>query len=164
MLPRIPVRFNPESQELLKSQEVLSGGMPGKGTDFEATEGVPVVTGPVVRAPEGRTLGIAIFRRNPNGDLDFENAKHVVIDLIHKVADKSPMTPIEEAVLSVVFPTVFSFLDARLLDSTARVTLRIAPWEVAQLRVMVMSHLAAEKNYSGGFGGGSDPMAPITRT
>lgn len=162
-LPRVPLRYQPWAQDLLKSQEVLSGGMPGKGTDYELSESVPPVTGPVCRVPDDRELGNVVFRRFPNGMLDLDHARDVVVDLIHKAADKSPLTPLECTILGCLYPSLFPFVDSLLVDPTLRVTLRLSPWEVMTIQSAVAKHLAAEKNYNAGYGGGSDPAAPIPR-
>lgn len=157
-LPRLPVRFLQDNNELLKSMEVLSGGRAGEGTDYVPTE--PELTArmePQYRTPMDRVNGNEVFRRYPNGDLDLEAAKHVVVDVIHKVKDKSPLTELEKLILGCLYPMMFAFVDPRLAAQLSMVQLRLAPWECAMICQAVDAHLIAEMNYNAGIGGGGDP-------
>lgn len=167
--PRLPIRFIPEHAELRKSQiepmdltglnksqEALSGGHADAGTDWTKTEEVSMVPEGVVpqfRAPGDRNIGNVMFRREPDGTLDMENAKNLVVDMVHKVKDKSPLTSLEEIVLSVLFPTLFSFIDARLAGPMAAIHLRLAPWETIMVQERVAAHLKSEMSYNAGLGG-----------
>lgn len=167
-LPRLPVRFIQENAELLKSMdgEVLSGGRAGTGTDYTQTESVAEAQciDPQYRTPNGRVNGNELFRRNPNGDLDLDNAKHVVVDIIHKVKDKADLTELEKLVLGCFFPLMFPFVDARLAEPLTRVQFRLAPWECAMVSQMVAAHLSAEMSYNAGLGGGGDEGRSQTRS
>ena len=159
---RYPVRFIEYNAELLKSMdggEVLSGGRAGEGTDYVETEFVPQAQTivPQYRAPMDRVNGNELFRRYPNGDLDLDNAKHVIVDIIHKVKDKADLTELEKIVLGCFFPLMFPFVDPCLAGPLMSVQLRIAPWECALVSEMVASHLTTEMNYNAGIGGGGDP-------
>lgn len=165
--PRYPVRFLEGNSELLKSMgEVLSGGRPGEGTDYVPTE--TAVEASTIeqqyRAPMGRVNGNEVFRRYPNGDLDLDNAKHVVVDIIHKVKDKGDLTELEKLILGCLFPLMFPFVDSRLAASLTSVQLRLVPWECALIHQLVADHLTAEMSYNAGIGGGGDPGRAQTRS
>jgi hypothetical protein len=164
-LPRLPVRFLQDNNELLKSMEVLSGGMAGEGTDYEITESIgQAEMEPQYRAPMDRVNGNEVFRRYPNGDLDLENAKNVVVDIIHKVKDKGPLTELEKLILGCMYPLMFAFVDPRLASQLMIVQLRLAPWECAMVCQAVDAHLITEMNYNSGIGGGGDPGRTQTRS
>lgn len=193
-LTRLPIRFMPEHAELLKSQtadvdleagarelagvrsdvqrgalaksmEVLSGGSAGAGTDWTADAPAPVGTmEPQFRAPGDRNLGNVLFRRNPDGTLDLDAAKNVVVDMVHKTKDLLPLTELEMLTLSILFPVVYTFVDPRLAGPMMAVHLRLEPWEVEQIKQRVAAHLIAEMNYNAGLGGGGDPGRSQTRS
>jgi len=159
--PRLPVRFIAENSELLKSQEV---GL-NKSIDYQLTESVPEARmEPQFRAPGDRNLGNVLFRRNPDGSLDVEAAKHVVVDMIHKVKDQMALTELEKLVLGILFPLAFDFVDPRLAKPLTAVHLKLAPWEVMLIASKVSAHLIAEMNYNAGLGGGGDPGRATTRS
>jgi hypothetical protein len=160
----MPVRFIKEHEELLKSQEASSGGRAG-ATDYAHTEPeTTAVMEPQFRAPGDRNIGNVLFRRNPDASLDLENAKNVVVDAIHKVKDKSPLTNLEELVLSIMFPLMFTFVDPRLAGPMAAVHLRLAPHEITMIQAKVAAHLTAEMSYNAGIGGGGDPGRAVARS
>jgi hypothetical protein len=166
-LPRLPVRYLADNSELLKSMEVLSGGQAGQGTDYEPEDLAQEVPPGVVssfNAPVNRMNGNVVFRRLPNGDLDLENAKHIVVDLLHLVKDKQPLTEIEKLILGCMFPLMFPFVDPRLAAPIMSVQLRLAPWECALVTEKVAAHLQAEMSYNSGIGGGGDPGRSHTRS
>lgn len=165
--PRIPVRFLEQNNDLLKSMEVLSGGHAGGGTDYEpevlAGQVAPGVV-PSYNAPINRENGNVVFRRYPNGELDVDNAKHIIVDLIHRVKDKQPLTEIEKMILGCMFPLMFPFVDSRLALPIMTVQLRIAPWECAMVSELVAAHLKAEMSYNAGIGGGGDEGRATARS
>lgn len=165
-LPRVPIRFMPEQAELLKSMTSTSGGEAG-ATDWKDQEHAPSVPEGVVpqfRAPGDRNLGNVLFRRNPDSTLDLEAAKDVVVDMIHKVRDKSPLTELEKLTLGIMMPLVFDFVDARLAGPMMAVHLKLTPWEISMINDKVAAHLTAEMNYNAGLGGGGDPGRAVTRS
>lgn len=160
--------FNADMQKgaLAKSMESLAGGHAG-GTDWESNESVASVPEGVVpqfRAPGDRNIGNVLFRRNPDGTLDVEAAKHIVVDMVHKVKDKLPLTELEKIVLGVLMPLVFDFVDPRLAEPMMRVHLRLTPWEAIIVNERVAAHLTAEMSYNAGLGGGGDPGRAVARS
>jgi hypothetical protein len=152
---------------LAKNMEALSGGHAGAGTDWSETEhvaSVPAGVEPQFRAPGDRNIGNVLFRRHPDGSLDVDAAKHVVVDMVHKVKDKLPLTELEKITLGILFPMVFEFVDPRLSESMMRVHLRLTPWEVALVNERVAAHLTAEMSYNAGLGGGGDPGRAVARS
>lgn len=164
--PRLPVKFVEGNSDLLKSVEASSGGCSG-ATDYSESATEPVLTAhmdPQYRTPMGRENGNVVFRRYPNGDLDLEAAKHIVVDILHKAKDKSPLTTLEELIVGCMFPGLFAFVDSRIAGSIMDVQLRLAPWECDLITRMVSAHLLAETNYNAGMGGGSVPGREVTRS
>lgn len=165
--PRIPVRFLNQNNELLKSMEVLSGGHAGGGTDYVPEQLAGQVPSGVVssyNAPVNRENGNAVFRRYPNGDLDLENAKHIILDLLHLAKDKHPLTEMEKLILGCMLPQLFPFVDARLVIPMMTTQLRITPMECAVVADLVAAHLKAEMSYNAGIGGGGDEGRSTTRS
>lgn len=160
---RLPVRYLESNREFLEEQsrlskalEAPSGNRPGQ-TDLEIVEGAfQEDCSPKFRAPGDRNLGNVLFRRYPNGDLDLENGKHIVVDILHKMRDKLPLTDLERTVLGVFMPTLFPFVDSALSPSLAAVHLRVTPDEIAAVNDLVALHLKAEMNYNAGIGGSND--------
>lgn len=192
-LPRLPIRYMTEQAELLKSltdevdlkkgaaslteanrpgdslsksMESIAGGHAG-GTDWETTEPVPKVPEGVVpqfRAPGDRNIGNQLFRRNPDGSLDVDAAKHVVVDMVHKVKDGLPLTELEKMTLGIMMPLVFDFVDPRLATPMMAIHLKLTPWEVMLVNERVAAHLTAEMSYNAGLGGGGDPGRAAARS
>lgn len=140
---------------IAKSLEASSGGHEG-GTDWKSEENAPTAPQGVVpqfRAPGDRNIGNVLFRRNPDSTLDLEAAKHVVVDMIHKVKDQLPLTELEKTTLGVFMPTIFEYVDPRLAQSLMAVHLRVTPWEIELVNHLVAAHLLAEMSYNAGLGG-----------
>lgn len=153
-LPRLPVRFLEHNQELLKSQLAHKTEHP----DHELTEDVPTVhMEPQFRAPGERNLGNQIFRRLPDGSLDVEAAKMVVVDIIHKLKDGLMPTELEKLVVGCFFPLQFPFVDGRLAKQISAVQLKLTPWEMALVAQSVAEHLSQEMSYNAGNGGFPTP-------
>ena len=173
---RLPVRFVPGNQELLKSQTGTATPGPGwsgqrPGTDWRPGEVSAVQLGQGVvaqyRTPPDRVSGNQMFRRYPNGDLDIESAKNCVVDALHRVKDSGgtseQLNSLERVALSVLFPMSFSHVPPGMSGSVAAVQLRVSPAELIMVREVVARHLAEEANYNAGLGGGSVPGRSVTR-
>jgi hypothetical protein len=155
-----------KSQVSLLSKAVAPSGNQSDDTDWKLTETPPTVPAtiqPQFRAPMDRNIGNVLFRRNPDGSLDMDAAKHVVIDIIHRVKDQGPLTELDKVTLGVMFPTLFAFVDPRLATSLMAVHLRLSEWEVQSIVELVAAHFKAELNYNAGLGGGSVPGRETTR-
>lgn len=166
-LPKTPVNWLAHNADLLKSQEVLSGGSAGTGTDYKPEVLSGQLEAKVVssfNAPTDRVNGNVLFRRLPSGELDYEAAKHIIIDILHKEKDKAYLTPQEQLAIGCVFPTLFTYVDSSFVDTIRNVNFRISDMECMQLTFMVAAHLAAELNYNAGLGGGSVPGREQTRS
>lgn len=160
--PRAPVRFIPIHSELLSNQ-MQSRTIkqdPPNNPDHVPTARMESH----YNAPAGRVLGNQLFRRMPSGELDLDAAKHVIIDIIHKVKDQGPLTELEKTALGCIFPLMFPFVDARLVGPLTRVQLRLTPSEVDAIAQAVAAHLTAEMSYNAGRGGGGDPGRAVTRS
>lgn len=139
-LPRVPIRFIESNKELLKSR---SAGQRLGGTDHVKGE-VAASQGfvqPTYRTPPDRVNGNILFRRNPDGTLDYEYAMHKVVDAIRKVKDGIAPTSLEQAALSCCFPGTFRYIDPGVVDSVRRVNLKITPEESVILAMKVAKHL-----------------------
>lgn len=146
----------------LAKSEALSGGHAGAGTDYQQSETLPEEKMRAeFRAPRDRNISNVLFRRNPDSSLDMESAKHVVVDAIHAAIDSAGnpgmLNDLQQMVLQVFFPGVYTFVDPMLLDSIAAVHLRLADHEIMAVRLLVAAHLRAEMSYNAGIGGGGDP-------
>lgn len=173
---RMPVRFIEANQDLLKSQTGTASPGPGwagqrEGTDWrpgeESAYQVPPGVQPTYRTPPDRVNNNQLFRRYPNGSLDIEYAKHVVIDALHRVKDSGghdQLNTMEKVALSVLFPMSFDYVPTGMAPAVASVQLRLAPAELILIREAVARHLAAEADYNAGQGGGSVPGRKITRS
>jgi hypothetical protein len=157
---RKPVWMNPANTEMLKSQASLSGSQPG-ATDHLPSDNIEI---PVVRsgassynAPSNRENGNLIFRRYPDGSLELDAAKNVIVDIIHKVKSEGPLTDLEKVVLGVMFPEVWATVDPNVIHDLMRVQLRITPAEASLICEAVARHIITEMNWNAGKGGGFAP-------
>jgi len=165
--PKVPVRFIEGNQELLKSQEGLAGQR--LGTDWRDGEvqasHLPNMV-PSYRTPPDRVRGNELFRRYPNGTLDLQGAKNLVVDALHRVKESGghdQLNALEKVALSVLFPMSFEYVASGMEQAVAEVQLKLSPVEVMQIRELVASHLAEELNWNAGLGGGSVPGRNTTR-
>jgi hypothetical protein len=159
-LPRRPVRFVEQNDELLKAQEGIAG-QSKTATDF--SENVPhgTISRPTAtyRTPADRVSGNEFFRRYLNGMLDIPYAVSKVLDAVHRAKDSGGIDQLngeEKTVLGVIFPVPFGLADA-VAGSMAAVQQRLSLIEVEQIRQAVAAHLQEELNYNAGRGGGSVP-------
>lgn len=153
--PKIPVRFLEQNQELLKSQEVLSGGSAGTGTDFKAEVLSGQVEAKVVssfNAPVDRVNGNVLFRRLPNGELDYEAAKHIIVDILHKEKDKAYLTTQEQLALGCIFPTLVPYVAESFVSTIREINFRLSDMECMTLSALVAAHISAENNYMNNLG------------
>ena len=148
-LPKRPVRFQEDNQELLKSQ--------GDYVNDTTVPSIPAYVTPSYRTPPDRVSGNRFFRRNLDGSLDMENARNVVVDAIHRFKQKNiPVGTQEAVVLSVIFPGIFcEGVDPLMAAAVGAVQLDLIPEEVAMLRILVARHFAEEINWNAGQGGGT---------
>jgi hypothetical protein len=172
---RMPVRFNPANQELLKSQVGSASPGPGwagqrEGTDWQPGEESAYQVAPGVqpqyRTPADRVSGNQLFRRYPNGALDVEYAKQCVVDALHRVKESGghdQLNSLEKVALSVLFPMSFDYVPAGMAPAVTSVQLRLGPSELMLIREAVGRHLAEEVNWNAGKGGGSVPGRHVTR-
>jgi hypothetical protein len=168
-LPRRPVRFVEQNEELLKSQEGLAGQRQG-ATDFSEDQPVAQISRPTAqyRTPIDRVSGNEFFRRYLSGELDMGYAVSKVVDAIHRAKDGGGVDQLnneEKTCLSILFPQQFHGMDNAYVSGTiAAVQLRIQPEEIAAIRVEVAKHVQEEMNYNAGRGGGSAPGRHQTRS
>jgi len=162
--PRIPVHLLPANKELLKgfaSFEDVKGGTDYKqevGTEANLQE-IPTST---YRAPTpgSRENGNELFRRYLNGVLDLEHAKHCVLDALRRFKDKGILNTQEAAALQILFPGVAQFqghIDPGMVAAYRAVNLKITPEESIAISVAVSAHVAEQRNWNAGRGGGSVP-------
>ena len=76
-----------------------------------------------VHPPASRNYGTGLFRRYPNGELDYEWAKSVVDEAIRKTKNGLPLQEFDALSLSAVFPEVtFKGLPQSIVDIKARLS------------------------------------------
>lgn len=148
--PRKPVRFVDGNQELLSVQKAVSGTQSrDPGTNYSgATEAVyPAQMQAEYRTPHDRERGNEMFRRYPDGTLDYKYAANKVIEAVHKYRDNCELTGIEKTALSCCFPSSFSFHDAGVISATRAVNLRLSLEEQMKVSMLVADHLMREMQY-----------------
>ena len=175
---RMPVRFIPGNEDLLKSQVGTASPGPGwagqrpgdeGGTDYIQEESVYHVGAGVLssyRTPAGRVNGNELFRRYPNGMLDVTWAMHQVIEALHRAkqsAGHDQLNSMEKVALSVLFPQSFGYVAPGMVIAVATVQLRLSPLEIIQIREAVARHIGEEANWNSGLGGGSVPGRHVTK-
>ncbi len=94
---------------------------------------------------------MSIIRRNPDGTLDWEWAKNMVLDAIKKMPYPNAMLPIDQALVTVVFPERFRAMEPMQAD----IMTQFSASEKARIKSMVESQLLEEENWNAGQGGGS---------
>lgn len=101
--------------------------------------------------PETRpnTHAMSIIRRGPDGKLDFDWAKNMVLDALHNMAFPENLRPIHMALLTVVFPDKFQTME----PMQAAILTQFGDTEKTQVRKMVEAAVAEEKNWNAGLGG-----------
>ncbi len=164
-----PVRFIEGNKELLKAQSDLNSqaGAEKGATNMKITESAYQVPSGVVasyRVPYGRDNGNVMFRRYPNGLLDYEYAKHKIMNALHTAKEEGVLNSLEKTALSVLFPGVFTYLDPSVAPAVRDVNLRISAEEACELRCIVCAFLKEELNWNSGFGGGSVAGRSSTRS
>lgn len=105
------------------------------------------------------THAMSMIRRNPDGTLDHNWAKNVIVDAIHNAATPHAILPVHLALLQVVFPGKYRNMEPQ----QAEILSQLSATEKAKLKDMVEAHLKEEENWNAGQGGGSVPGRHITR-
>lgn len=94
---------------------------------------------------------MSIIRRNPDGTLDYEWAKDMVLDALNKVGWEGALLPIDQALLTVVFPDKIQAMEPMQADLMTQ----FSPSEKDHVRAMVEAQLKEMENWNTGLGGGS---------
>lgn len=167
-LPRRPVRFVPQNEELLKSQAGISG-QSHESTDYSQSESLATIKGnqATYRTPHDRVNGNEFFRRYISGALDLKYAVAKVVDALHRAKDGGGIDQLnneEKTALSIMFPMQFAFIADNMAAQVAAVHMRLAPAEIEAIRQGVASHIEEELNYNAGRGGSSVPGRHQTRS
>lgn len=93
------------------------------------------------RLDEQRPNGNVMFKRYPDGKLDLEWCKNLVIDCLNKAKSPVPLTDIEKLVLAIHFPDNFQYDDTAVAEIMRRVNIRISNDEAMIISVMVANHI-----------------------
>lgn len=93
------------------------------------------------------------IRRYPNGQLDYDALVRHIVNVIHELEFSTPLTPVEMAILTVIFPTKYKLME----PGQAAVYAQLSPKEKARLGDLVEAKIKEEDNFSAGAGGGSVP-------
>jgi uncharacterized protein YqcC (DUF446 family) len=97
------------------------------------------------------THAMSMIRRYPDGTLDYQWAKNIIIDAIHKMQYPNSLLPTEMALISVVFPDKFKVME----PMQANILTQFSDTEKYKVRGIVEAQLKEELNYNAGRGGGS---------
>lgn len=102
------------------------------------------------RANDGMSVAARI-RRYPNGELDFNWTLNHIVQAIHSAESHGFLYPLEMAMLTVVFPTKYRFVEPQ----EAEIRTQLSKTEKDTLRALVAKQLGDEANWSAGIGGGN---------
>jgi hypothetical protein len=102
---------------------------------------------------------MSVIRRNPDGTLDFQWAKNVVIDAVHKMHYPEALRPIDRALLTVVFPDKYQ----GMMPQEADLKTQLSASEKSKVRQIVEAQLKEEENWNAGQGGGSIEGRSVTK-
>ena len=91
------------------------------------------------------------LRRSVNGELDYEWVMHQIVNAIHAAEKGEHQTPIQESLLTVVFPIRFDKVEV----AQAEIRTQLSRTEKKHLKAMVEARLKEELNWNAGNGGGS---------
>lgn len=137
-------------------------------TDLKKLESVPSerLMQPQYRTPADRVSGTELFRRYPDGELDYDAAKHVVVDALETLKQMGPggLTNLEQAALCCLFPNTFDFVDEAMVESIRKVMCKVSKDESKKVAMLVALHLNEVMNYNAGYGGGSVMPRSETQT
>jgi hypothetical protein len=115
-----------------------------KDDEYAFPPTIPPVVRSDYREPAGRVSGNEVFRRNINGELDLEYAKHLVLDALKKYKDIGELTDAEMLILSIFMPANFNFVDPIIASHMKMTHFRLTPEEVINVNIRVSDHLAKE--------------------
>lgn len=96
---------------------------------------------------------MSVLRRYPDGNLDYQWAKNMVVDALHNVATPHALQPIQRALLKMVMPNV----EVEMLPAQANLITKLSGTELSQLKKLVNQHMEEEENWNAGHGGGNVP-------
>lgn len=164
--PRIPLHIQHLLQERSDGLSKSVGGEPALGQGmhspagavaewtadmaFEAKQFAPGIVHDY-RVDINRTSGNQIFRRYHTGMLDVDAACAVVIEILDQARDNNyhvqPLTDLQKLILSVIFPSVFNFMDPVVAEKMRAAQMNLSPQECQLIAVKVTKHLAEIMNY-----------------
>lgn len=106
------------------------------------------------------THAMSIIRRNPDGTLDYQWAKNMVIDAVHSMHYPHALLPIHQALLTVIYPNRFRAME----PAQAQILTQFSPSEKDKVRELVEAQIKEEENWNTGRGGGSVEGRGTTRS
>lgn len=95
----------------------------------------------------------SIMRRYPDGRLDYQWAKNMVVDALHNLSTSHALQPLQRAVLKMVLPEI----KIDILPSQANLMTKLSQSELDNLRKLVRQHMEEEENWNAGRGGSNVP-------
>lgn len=142
---RVPINFFSRNEDISKA----TSGQNPSSTDYSQTEDVPEAPRTYFNASiPDREEGWVVFRRNPDGQLDYNYARDKVVDVIHIAKlNVVPLTPTQQTILGCCFPTVFNYVDMGMIGPTLRTSLKISILEAQEIAMRVADHLCKEEEY-----------------
>lgn len=97
------------------------------------------------------THAMADMRRNAAGVLDLDWAANKVIDAIHQAEYNGVLTPLQECLLTVVFPFKYQYKEPQ----TAELMTQLSQSEKEKIGLLVDAQLKAEDTWAAGQGRGA---------
>lgn len=143
-LPRVPLNFqNPG----------LNKSGPQENPSWESARRHQI------HNPESRYQGqdrpnthmMSVIRRNPDGTLDYQWAKNMILDAVHNMAYPHALRDVQRALLTVIFPDKYQ----GMMPQEADLKTQLSASEKSRVRQIVEAQLLEEENWNAGQGGGS---------
>lgn len=141
--PRIPLHV--QSPDLAKAQSRTSSETFRENRVFEP--GYQHQTYP----ERPTTHALSLIRRNPDGTLDFEWARKIVIQAINDMHYEHALTPLQQALVTIMYPEKVRFMEPAI----AELRTQLSNSEKTKLRAMIKEDLIEMENWNAGHGGGN---------
>lgn len=138
---------NSSRRPLMKSVTTAASSQTDYVRNPEQTNPPTATVSADYRAPHERVNGNEVFRRFPDGSLDIDAAKHVVLDCLKTVKEQGPITDLQKVILCVFIPQVFNYIDPVVADKMRVIHCRLSPYEVISVTGEVFLHLSEEVAY-----------------
>ena len=107
------------------------------------------------------THAMSLIRRNPNGELDYEWARSIIIEAINGLSYPHALTPLHQALVTIMYPEKIRMMEPAI----AELRTQLSGSEKTKLRSLIKDDLIEMENWNAGSGGGN-PVKPhgVTKT